>query len=459
MDAQCRATVLYLQQGSKEQADAAVEQMWNYGGHSAVVAMLERIKSEYWGQGYKEESQTLCRRIMEAYPTNPDTAIVHRDAICGYIAMKDPAQAKALLETLCGRYGERADIVKLLEKVKTEYWLQGYRDESQAMCDRIMQAYPDNPDTAAVYRDAIAGCVALKDMPRANALLETFWQRYSDRGEAIVPVVRTYLDDPEPRIRWEACRILTSHAQHTKESVQRQSVLELILAQIDDKDNAILVRRSILNTFAQADFSPAAKALLSQKLTMAVAGEYANASQISAIVLSIGAADMKEGIPRIHLLEKASSPRALRWEGHLPSLLMSRPWLMARARMGVSEDITRCIELVESCLRDRTKIVKVFDELTYVRQPEVIEYLRDYLDRDVWEALASDGDPMKFSSAYYVAGHLAKMLHGFPSIHNDEMERRIRTSPGGITFQELDGIYVQLCRDWMKKQKAWDIIR
>ena len=120
MDAQCRATVLYLQQGSKEQADAAVEQMWNYGGHSAVVAMLERIKSEYWGQGYKEESQTLCRRIMEAYPTNPDTAIVHRDAICGYIAMKDPAQAKALLETLCGRYGERADIVKLLEKVKTE---------------------------------------------------------------------------------------------------------------------------------------------------------------------------------------------------------------------------------------------------------------------------------------------------------------------------------------------------
>jgi len=126
--------------------------------------------------------------------------------------------------------------------------------------------------------------------------------------------------------------------------------------------------------------------------------------------------------------------------------------------MGVSEDITRCIELVESCPRERTKIIKVFDEITYVRQPEVIEYLRDYLDRDVWEALPSNGD-QKFSSAYHVAGHLAKMLHGFPSIHNDEMERRIRTSPGGITFQELDGIYVQLCRDWMKIHKTWDIIR
>jgi tetratricopeptide (TPR) repeat protein len=153
MDAQCRTTILYLQRGRKEQADAAVEQMWDYGDHPAVVAILERIKSAYWGQGYKEESQALCRRIMEAYPTHPDTAIVHRDAICGYIAMKDLAQASALLETFCELYGARADIVKLLEKVGCRVTVTNHRRCVTVSCRptrpiRILRPYTGTPSQA-----------------------------------------------------------------------------------------------------------------------------------------------------------------------------------------------------------------------------------------------------------------------------------------------------------------------
>ncbi|MGI6123439.1 MAG: hypothetical protein ACOYIG_04495, partial [Acetivibrionales bacterium] len=195
MDAQHHRVILFLQQDRKEQADAAVENMWSYGGHAGIVSLLVRIKGEYWRKGFQKESQALCHRIMDAYPSNPDTAIVHRDAIDGYIAMKDLAQANTLLEAFWQRYGNREDVVNLLENVKTEYWLRGYRNESQALCERIMAAYPDNLDTAAIHRDAIAGYVAMKDITRANALLETFWQRYGNRedlGELLGHVMREF---------------------------------------------------------------------------------------------------------------------------------------------------------------------------------------------------------------------------------------------------------------------------
>jgi hypothetical protein len=56
--------------------------------------------------------------------------------------------------------------------------------------------------------------------------------------------------------------------------------------------------------------------------------------------------------------------------------------LRARARMGVKEDILRCIDLVESHPDEDYRVTWLLHGLSYVRQPEVINYLQKYLNSD-----------------------------------------------------------------------------
>jgi hypothetical protein len=138
------------------------------------------------------------------------------------------------------------------------------------------------------------------------------------------------------------------------------------------------------------------------------------------------------------------------WEGTLV-------WaaLRARARMGVKEDIQRCIELVEARPNEDYKVGKPLRDLAYVRQPEVVDYIYyEYLKSDRKTA----GDPPCVPPVTYAsraAWALSQMVRGFPS----EWGR----GAGPATIER--------CRKWMAEQKwkqkeaekpeekEWDIIR
>jgi hypothetical protein len=110
--------------------------------------------------------------------------------------------------------------------------------------------------------------------------------------------------------------------------------------------------------------------------------------------------------------------------------------------MGVKEDVKRCIEVVEAHPDESYRVIFLLDRISYVRQPEVVEYLKKYLFIDKPEKPASEGH-MRMSYAHRAAMALAQMLRGFPG--NPEYGGNQKT--------------IEECRKWMSKQKKWNIIR
>jgi len=117
---------------------------------------------------------------------------------------------------------------------------------------------------------------------------------------------------------------------------------------------------------------------------------------------------------------------------------------IARARMGIKEDIKRCINLVES---DKTRGIGVLtplNEIGYIRQPEAIDFLKTYVfsDETIGQVKpTAPGEPV----ASYVMGILADCLENFPIKKREER---------GYKQEEIE-----LCRKWMSEQKEWKIIR
>jgi hypothetical protein len=87
-------------------------------------------------------------------------------------------------------------------------------------------------------------------------------------------------------------------------------------------------------------------------------------------------------------------------------------------------------------------VVRLLKELSYVRQPEVVDYLHTYLKSDKMEAYKGrDVVPTSYGQRAAIA--LAQMLHGFP------------WKKDYAPNQEM----IERCRKWMAEQSQWHIIR
>lgn len=106
--------------------------------------------------------------------------------------------------------------------------------------------------------------------------------------------------------------------------------------------------------------------------------------------------------------------------------------LMARARMGSKKDIAHSIQVVDACKDKQFKSAVLFERLSYVRQPEVIEYLLPYLFSEEFEPGEAS---IKVTYAQRAAMALSRMLEGFPG--NEEYGGNKET--------------IDKCRKWMKE--------
>ena len=107
--------------------------------------------------------------------------------------------------------------------------------------------------------------------------------------------------------------------------------------------------------------------------------------------------------------------------------------LKALARLGEKEAVQECIRLVEA-LENPIDRVYVLEYLSYIRQPEIVEYLWGYLKSDEIEGGSRDVPPMPFSRR--ASNALASMLIGYPARASIEEKRA-----------------------WMEEQTTWDILR
>ena len=113
--------------------------------------------------------------------------------------------------------------------------------------------------------------------------------------------------------------------------------------------------------------------------------------------------------------------------------------------MGVQEDIDRCLELVEGEDDEVERVLRLLDDVGYIRQPAAIKYLRRYLNSEGrLPPQSGPSDPgQKYAS--FVMSILADCLSNYP-VKKDE----------GHSYKQEE---IDLCRQWMAQQTSWKIRR
>lgn len=269
----------------------------------------------------------------------------------------------------------------------------------------------------------------LRDQHKAigiQELIETY-------GYQVVPAAEPYLSDSEPRVRLRATSLIQRAGLMSKDKRERQRVVEKLLdygTKNPGREDGIL---EDLLSFQAADYSEAAKQVLQKELS--TSPEYTT-------ILLVGTADVKSALPALKaMVDEVNEPldpfRAGSKESHSHAFAA----LMARARMGIKEDTQRCIEVVEAHPDEEFRVGVLLKRLSYVRQPEVVEYLKKYLFMDKIEPGAET--QLRMTYAQRAARALARMLRGFPGKRD------------GVAGPKT----MERCRKWMSEQTTWNIRR
>lgn len=294
-------------------------------------------------------------------------------------------------------------------------------------------------------------------------------------GTALVPYLEEYLADPCDRVRREIYEYLVIVGLDSNDVVARQAIVYKLLNALTSGDETKVYPAKTLLQFTSVDFTEQAKELVRKELRRVLL--FTNRYQRRDFILLAGVADLKSELPLLKQfidereeglkLKRAREVKEIQkvCAGRLRFLRaqrmgLERQWwqgtrvwaaLRARARMGVKEDIQRCIELVDAHPNEDRKGSELLRELAYVRQPEVVDYIYDYLKSDKVEKWKGR-DVIGRSYAERAAMALVEMLPGFPA----------RKGLAGA-----DAGTIKRCRKWMAEQKQkleqeekqWDIIR
>jgi hypothetical protein len=202
-----------------------------------------------------------------------------------------------------------------------------------------------------------------------------------------------------------------------------------------------------LSLFVATDFEEDTKVMI--RSAVAETSPRITATQFAGLVRICGIANIREELPRLKdlLIDESIYKKKTTQANQTPP---ADPWYktvgwsarLARARMGVAEDIERCIEAVEAEENLGTCAFALLHDIGYIRQPEAIEYLGTYLKSDEI-VRSSEAERRLAYAAMYV---LDESLSNFP----------VRKK-GPYTFYVVDE--VGLCRKWMAEQREWKIRR
>ncbi len=292
-------------------------------------------------------------------------------------------------------------------------------------------------------------------------------------GTDLIPLLEKYTTDPCDSVRGRANRILFKIGINTDDLQVRQETVHKLLIRTQVESSLAGWADKLLLRFTSADFPEESKQVLRRLLRESM--ERGNVSKT--VVLLVGVGDLESELPRLKkLINELEGPLKKRHERYLeecrevldslperpegvPPSHLRKPYeknlkkqywqssllwaaLRARARMGVEEDIHRCIEMVESHPDEGYRATRLYKELSYVRRQEVVSYLAGYLESDTLEP---DIGPCVLRGTYgqYAAIALARMVRGFPV--NE------RLTPDKETIER--------CVRWMAEQKELNIIR
>jgi len=256
----------------------------------------------------------------------------------------------------------------------------------------------------------------------------------------VLSLLSKYENDPCWSVREQAYRYEVRLANlQPKPEIRQEVTARLVKACFDPNLGMHNHALPWLLSFKKEDFSDATKAAILQILTK-FHGEH---EQYMAALIC-GVADVREALPHLKELlideleykAKAEKPAGVMWYH-----LLGWQARLARARMGVQEDINKCIELAEAEEDLDARVIRLLSDIGYIHQPEAIRYLQKYLESDEKVSPEALGEPV----ASYAMDILAESLSNYP------IERK---RGRGYSQEEIE-----ICRKWMSEQKEWKIIR
>jgi hypothetical protein len=249
-------------------------------------------------------------------------------------------------------------------------------------------------------KDAIEEIV--RDKRRGEMYTVDHDRLVKDYGFSVVQESEKYLRDPNENVRFVAGGLLLAAGRQSKKMDERQRVVEKLLETRFEAGLRCTVSLSkrILRYFSSEDYS--------EKTKQMIEADFLSGASRPTILL-VGGADMNSLLPQLRkLVDDVNEPVRIRSRSNKHKLGWAA--LKARARMGVKEDVQRCIELVESYPREHYRVRRLLWEISYIRQPEVVEYLQKYLFSD--KGVPHDLDRVGIPYCVYATSALRQMVRG-----------------------------------------------
>jgi hypothetical protein len=222
-----------------------------------------------------------------------------------------------------------------------------------------------------------------------------------------------------------------------REEVAERLVAALVSADEIDRELHNTYSQLLLDGFKGQDFSKDAKDAILTALK--------ENNPRPGVIAASGAAQMTEALPRLGELLIDEVELSRKPSGGVSKWYFTVGWhaRLARARIGVKEDVQKCVELVRK-VSDTQALLSLLEDVAYIRQPEAIQCLQRYLEGNLRFPSTNPGakgEPV----ASYVVDLLADSLQGFPV---EKKRERF--------YSDED---IERAREWMKQQKTWNIIR
>ena len=250
----------------------------------------------------------------------------------------------------------------------------------------------------------------------------------------------SYEKDQDSRVRSRTHRFIVRVANlHPDNVIVRQEVTKrLVMAEFDMSDRGAY---RMMNLTAK-DFNNQSKTLIRQALINANLGKTGGDPS----VWLCGIANIQEELPQLKefLIDEEDYDKNSKY---MKKWYYTTAWTarLARARMGVKEDIEKCISLLESEIKKNPyEIHSMLNYLEYIRQPESIKCLESYLNSDLRLPRTNPDEPGELISNYIIE-ILIDNLENFPIKKN--------------VLRAYSPEQIDIARKWMSEQKEWQIIR
>ena len=262
-------------------------------------------------------------------------------------------------------------------------------------------------------------------------------------GFEVLPELRPFMEDPDGSIQSGVANALNHMVKKAETPNERKQLADEVLRWFCDpkcQEMKVLVHRA--DEIGSQYFSDKFKDDLYERLVASFEKPYGQERNI--VALMAGVVGLKEALPVLGKVALKETDDIEAFVSTKRKWLGSLRWdaLRARARMGVKEDIQLCIRVVKTT-PDQGKLAGVsFEQLAYVRQPEIVEYLKPYAFRDD-AAVETKGDMIGYLYCGVAIKALACMLDEFPleAGHYPSLED------------------IEICREWLRDHPKYTLRR